>query len=641
MIKRLISYFSSHYVNRFWILAIDTIAATVATLAVFWVMTYFTIRSVTTHSLVKMMLITLLVSLFSFAIFNTYKGVLRYTSIREMWRIIAAAIVKGLFIFLIMHFSYFSVEFNFSDPVLLISALADIIFTMFVLILIRLMITNVYSYFFRTNDKKTVRVLIYGLDYESVSLLGMLEKESDVIYKAEGFIHTNIHKKEKMLCGFPIREVSNKRDFDNIIFEYKVDAVIFPDHLSARKEKEYLVAMCLANDVKILIKPKLTTLRPGDSIATPIREIKIEDLLSRDQIKIDMDEINEYLTDKVVMVTGAAGSIGSQLCRELLTHPIQKLILLDNAETPMHNVYLEINKISPKIEKKFIIGDVRFKERMTGIFNKYHPNIIFHAAAYKHVPMMESNPCEAVNANVFGTMNLADLAVEYGVEKFVMISTDKAVNPANVMGATKRLAEIYVQSLSTAIRAGVVLGKTRFVTTRFGNVLGSNGSVIPLFRKQIKEGGPVTITDPNIIRYFMTIPEACRLVLEAGSIGEGDEIFVFDMGEQVKIIDLARNMIRLAGLKENEDISIKCVGLRPGEKLYEELLSNKETTIPTSHKKIRQAKVVKYIYKDVLDELKGLKIVANSMQKENTVSIMKKIIPEYKSCNSRYTKLDN
>jgi FlaA1/EpsC-like NDP-sugar epimerase len=372
----------------------------------------------------------------------------------------------------------------------------------------------------------------------------------------------------------------------------------------------------------------------------PLREVKIEDLLGREQVHINMDEIRTFLTDKVVMVTGAAGSIGSELCRQLLKIPIQKLILFDIAETPMNDVMLELKDVAPRIEKKFVIGDVRQRPKLEYVFKRYQPNVVFHAAAYKHVPMMENNPVEAVNTNVFGTMNVANMSLEFGVEKFVMVSTDKAVNPANVMGASKRIAEIYTQSLSRAIAEGKVKGKTKYVTTRFGNVLGSNGSVIPLFKKQIAAGGPVTVTDPRIIRYFMTIPEACRLVLEAATMGKEDEIFVFDMGEPVKIADLAKNMITLAGLELGKDIKIEYVGLCPGEKLYEELLSNEENTIPTVHKTIFLAKVRRYDYEDVKANFDKLKEATVTMDKEATVAQMKEIVPEFKSCNSRYGRLD-
>jgi len=340
------------------------------------------------------------------------------------------------------------------------------------------------------------------------------------------------------------------------------------------------------------------------------------------------------------MVTGAAGSIGSELCRQLAAFGVGYLVLFDNAETPMHELRLELERNFPNLKFTPFVGDVRQKERLRMVFEKYRPHVVFHAAAYKHVPLMEENPCEAVRVNVVGSRLVADFCVEYNVDMMVMISTDKAVNPTNVMGASKRLAEIYVQSLGLAIERGEVKGKTRFVTTRFGNVLGSNGSVIPYFRKQIERGGPVTVTDPGITRFFMTIPEACRLVMEAATMSTGNQIYVFDMGEPVKIVDLAERMIRLAGYVPNEDIKIKFIGLRPGEKLYEEVLSNEENTIPTGNAKIRVAKVRKYRRDEVLRAYDQLAELALAVQIEDTVRLMKQMVPEFKSKNSRFEILD-
>jgi FlaA1/EpsC-like NDP-sugar epimerase len=390
----------------------------------------------------------------------------------------------------------------------------------------------------------------------------------------------------------------------------------------------------------------------GGVIQTQIREIRIEDLLGREEIKINMEEIKGFLGGKRVMVTGGAGSIGSELARLVSSFDIEQIIVLDNAETPLHNIQLELtdrekNKqgVNFNLDEfgkryKFVIADVRDVLRLEKVFEAYRPQIVFHAAAYKHVPLMEDNPCEAINVNVQGSRNMADACVKHGVEKMIMVSTDKAVNPTNVMGCSKRLAEIYVQTLSRAIISGEVKGNTKFITTRFGNVLGSNGSVIPRFREQIVAGGPVTVTHKDIIRFFMTIPEACRLVMEAATMGEGFEIFVFDMGEPVRIADLARNMISLAGFEPDKDIKIVYTGLRPGEKLYEELLNDKECTIPTEHKKISVAKVREYKYQEILEWYSTLKELAFSMDKDGTVKQMKFIVPEFKSQNSIYSKFD-
>ncbi len=386
--------------------------------------------------------------------------------------------------------------------------------------------------------------------------------------------------------------------------------------------------------------PGIDEMTEGKTLNNYIRKVKIEDLLGRPEINISMDEIIANFKDKVVMVTGAAGSIGSELCRQLASFGIKRLILFDNAETPLHNIRLELEDKYPELNFVPVIGDVRSKERLDFVFRKYEPQVVFHAAAYKHVPLMEENPCEAVMVNVLGSRWVADKCVEYGVEKMVMVSTDKAVNPTNIMGCTKRLAEIYVQSLGLAIGRGEIKGKTKFVTTRFGNVLGSNGSVIPRFREQIEHGGPVTVTHPDITRFFMTIPEACRLVMEAATFATGTQIFVFDMGKSVKIAHLAKRMIELAGLVPGEDIKIEYTGLRPGEKLYEEVLSNTENTLPTSHDRIRIAKVREYQYNEALTANDELTRLATNVTILEMVRLMKEIVPEFKSKNSEFEVFD-
>ena len=389
--------------------------------------------------------------------------------------------------------------------------------------------------------------------------------------------------------------------------------------------------------MKTLIAPSISEADENGSFHQWVRPIKIEDLLGRSEIHINMEEVMTEFCGKVVLVTGAAGSIGSELCRQLAQMNIKKLIMFDSAESPLHNVRLEFEKNYPNLDFVPVIGDVRVKERLRMVFETYQPQIIFHAAAYKHVPLMEENPCEAVLVNVVGSRQVADMAVEYGAEKMIMVSTDKAVNPTNVMGCSKRLAEIYVQSLGCAIREGKVKGHTKFITTRFGNVLGSNGSVIPRFRDQIQRGGPVTVTHPEIIRYFMTIPEACRLVLEAGSMGNGGEIYIFDMGKPVKIVDLAKRMISLSG---RTDVKIEFTGLRHGEKLYEELLNVKELTKPTYHEKIMIATVREYDYDEVKERIQKLIDVSYTYDQMKIVAAMKDIVPEFVSKNSCFEALD-
>ncbi|MDR1114808.1 MAG: SDR family NAD(P)-dependent oxidoreductase, partial [Tannerella sp.] len=388
------------------------------------------------------------------------------------------------------------------------------------------------------------------------------------------------------------------------------------------------------------VLPSVDEVKEGKINYRNLPEVRIEDLLDRKEIKINMQAIAASLLDKAVMVTGAAGSIGSELCRQLCRLGACRLVLFDCAETPMHNLRLELEEAYPGIVIHPVMGDTRNRMRVENTFRRFTPQIVFHAAAYKHVPLMEENPCESVCTNVRGTVSVADVAVEYGVEKFIMISTDKAVNPTNIMGASKRLAEIYVQSLGTAITKGLHKGNTRFITTRFGNVLGSNGSVIPRFREQLLKGGPLTVTHPDIIRYFMTIPEACRLVLEAGHIGEGNEIFVFDMGKPVKIDTLARRMIELAGLVPDRDIRIEYSGLRSGEKLYEELLAAREENLPTSNEKIYRARVREYEYNAVLPKITTLCELARSVKIMETVRLMKELVPEFISRHSKFECLD-
>lgn len=634
-------YFSEHYVGRIWIMMIDVAASVVASLIVFAGVDFFVPFIGSKIFYLILAGVSMVASVVSVLSLRTYAGAIRHTTMAEIWRLFVAAMFKALVVFVVIFSLGTNCSFALPSAKLIMIVILDLLVTTLFLIAIRACVSLVYKEFLvKISTEYANNVLIYGDSIESVSVFSMIEKGKD--YICRGFVvYSTKSSYRKSLCGYPVIPVGSEKAFERSLLSMGIDAIVFPDYKSVRDEQNRMVEYCAKHGIQVLILPKVNQLNEGETIMPPIREVKIEDLLGRDEVEINLEEIRQFLTDKVVLVTGAAGSIGGELCRQLLNIPLQQLILFDAAETPMNDMMLELREVAPKIEKKFIIGDVRQQPKLEYIFKRYNPNVVFHAAAYKHVPMMESNPVEAVNTNVFGTKNVADMAVRYGVEKFVMISTDKAVNPANVMGASKRIAEIYTQSLSRAIAAGEVKGITKFVTTRFGNVLGSNGSVIPLFKKQIAEGGPVTVTDPRIIRYFMTIPEACRLVMEAATMGREDEIFVFDMGDPVKIDDLARNMISLSGLELGKDIEIKYVGLRPGEKLYEELLSNEENTVPTVHKKIFLAKVRSYKYADVIESLSELKACCQEMGKEETVAIMKKIVPEFKSSNSRYGRLDS
>ena len=516
-------------------------------------------------------------------------------------------------------------------------AVIDFLVTSVILVGFRVTLVLVYDFTISLYGSGKTRVLVYGTGDKSVALKTRMHTSKH--YHVVGFVNPDKRLKSYSISELPVYYFEDEANFACFVKKYNINGLLFPSPETAQREAEGLVRYCQAYGVKNLVAPPIDVL--GDELKkTVIREIRIEDLLGREEIEINTKEIEANFAGKVVMVTGAAGSIGSELCRQLATFGVAHLVLFDNAETPMHELRLELERNFPSLKFTPFIGDVRQKERLKGAFEKFHPQVVFHAAAYKHVPLMEENPCEAVRVNVVGSRLVADFCVEYGVDMMVMISTDKAVNPTNVMGASKRLAEIYVQSLGLAMERGEIRGKTRFVTTRFGNVLGSNGSVIPYFRKQIEQGGPVTVTDPRITRFFMTISEACRLVMDAATMSTGNQIFVFDMGDPVKIVDLAERMIRLAGYTPNEDIKIKFIGLRPGEKLYEEVLSNEENTIPTGHDKIRVAKVREYKREEVLGAYDRLAELALAVKVEDSVRLMKQVVPEFKSRNSEFEKLD-
>lgn len=481
-------------------------------------------------------------------------------------------------------------------------------------------------------------MLIYGTDDKAISFVRTMEQSPK--YNVAGFLVFGDSDKSHVIAGKHVCRVSGEREFAAVAHARQIDALIFAHRTDARLEENRLIRYCTARRIKVLYSPSVEEVVGGKVGAGAVRGIRIEDLLGRPEINISLDEIRSAFRGKTVMVTGGAGSIGSELCRQLAGFGVGRLVLFDNAETPVHNIRLELEERFPDLEFTPVIGDIRLKPRLDFAFRTYRPQVVFHAAAYKHVPLMEENPCEAVLVNVVGTRFVADKCIEYGVENMVMVSTDKAVNPTNIMGCTKRLAEIYVQSLGLAIEQGQKEGKTKFVTTRFGNVLGSNGSVIPRFREQIAKGGPVTVTHPDITRFFMTIPEACRLVMEAAAMSEGNQIFVFDMGASVKISHLAERMIELAGFVPGRDIKIEYTGLRPGEKLYEEVLSNAENTLPTHHDRIRVAKVREYAYADALAAAEKLENLSREVKIPEMVVLMKQTVPEFKSKNSVYEKYD-
>ena len=571
--------------------------------------------------------VVILVRLLAFIISKTYKGVVRYTGSKDATRIFIVVILSSLVLYGINIFTRQILLGYYIIPhsVVVIDALV----TIFIMISSRLAIKAIY-FESRNPEKEKTHVIIYGAGESGIITKRTLDRDAAVRYKVVGFIDDDEKKQGRSLEGVFVYSTSK---FAELVKENNVESVIISIQNLSPVVKNKLIDECLLLGIKVLNVPPVAKWINGELSFNQIKSINIEELLERDAIKLNTDEINKQLNNKVVLITGAAGSIGSELARQCLKFKPKLLVLLDQAESPLHELDLEFKEIFHSNIHEVVIGDVRNKERLTNVFNTFKPQIVFHAAAYKHVPMMENNPSESILTNILGTKTVADLASELKVEKFVMVSTDKAVNPTNVMGASKRIAEIYIQSLGKK-------SATKFITTRFGNVLGSNGSVIPRFKKQIEQGGPITITHPDITRFFMTIPESCQLVLEAGCMGNGSEIYVFDMGQSVKIVDLARKMIKLSGLKEDRDIKIIYTGLRPGEKLYEELLSSSENSLPTHHKQILIGKVREYQFEEVNTFINELILLFNTQNNALIVAKMKDIVPEFVSNNSIFQSLD-
>ena len=628
----------SRYVNYRIIAAFDVLLSVFSTAIVLLLTNAFFSLNLIIGDSLAILGISLIVSMISFWALRTYRGIIRHSGLLESFRLICASFLKVLIIALFLYF----VDLGCTPRAIVILCILDFFVTYSLLLLFRSGIIFIYRLVNNSaNNSNAARlVLVYIGDNTDAPLGADILEGLSRSYGVVGYLRfgDNISLR---LGRHPLFSIKTGDDFTKLINDRHIHSILFTKREDIDNERERLVRLCEKNHIQMLQLPTINKVgAPGKPMMRRLPEVKIEDLLGRPEIKLDMQEVKDELKDKVVMVTGAAGSIGSELCRQLCTFGLKRLVLFDAAETPMHNIRLELEEKFPDMEIYPIIGDVRVPARVEYVMSEFKPYAIFHAAAYKHVPLMEENPCEAVIANVVGTRIVADTAVKYGVERFVMISTDKAVNPTNVMGATKRLAEIYVQTLSMSIAKGEIPGNTKFITTRFGNVLGSNGSVIPRFREQIEKGGPVTVTHPEIIRFFMTIPEACRLVLEAAVMGQGNEIFVFDMGTPVKIADLARRMIDQAGLTPDVDIKIEYTGLRPGEKLYEELLATKENTLPTPNKKIFRAHVREYQREEVVAAIDKLKVVAETVDRMATVREMKKIVPEFKSKNSVYEELD-
>ncbi len=566
-----------------------------------------------------------------FKMFHTYDGILRYSSFVDLQRVgyasLVGCVLSYLGHFVMLQFDYFQNVYVGGREI----ALASLI-SVLLLWAVRVLVKTVYDVSIDTfNARPTV---ILGIDEGGIGLAKLVRNDKSLRMRLFGFVSDGNNVRHKVLMGLDVYRYSDVR---RLVKQKHIECLLVSQGAidEFRKDKA-LQDMLIAEGVHIYMPRANEEWNPAVPDAT-LKEVSIEDLLPRDEISIDLKSVADTLHGKCILVTGSAGSIGSEIVKQLCQFNPRELVLIDSAETPQHDIRLMMAKRYPHIKAETIVTSITGQLRMENIFRRFRPDYVFHAAAYKHVPMMENNPTESVENNIYGTKVLADMAVKYGVKKFVMISTDKAVNPTNVMGCSKRICEMYVQSLNNAVRSGKVEGCTQFVTTRFGNVLGSNGSVIPLFKQQIKAGGPVTVTDPNIIRYFMLIPEACELVLEAGVKGNGGEIFVFDMGNPVKIADLAQRMINLSGAK---NVEIKYTGLRAGEKLYEEVLNDKESTKPSFHEKIRIANVREYDYSEVERDIEELIEVSKQYDDMLTVKKMKEIVPEFKSNNSVYEALD-
>ncbi len=624
---------SLRILSRWIVLGVDTlISALCSFIVLFFVDT--TVNTLTNTMEAKYFVVSFFSSVALFFLLGIHKSVIRHFSTHAVIQIVIVSISKIICLKVLSILGAWRVEPTIFNLLILI----DSLLTTFSLIGFRVVLITVYNLVVAQINTTCKSVLIYGIGADSVAIMNSLANSRQ--FRVAGFVNSDRYLRQYKVSNMKVYTFESVEELYNHRENHIIDGIIYPDYKSLQFESERLVAFAQKVSIKSYVLPSVDEITEDGKPQVRIKEIQIEDLLGRNEIEINMKAITDSFANKTIMVTGAAGSIGSELCRQLVFFGVKRLILFDNAETPLHNIRLELENKYPTLNFVPCIGDVRSQDRLTMAFEEYRPEVVFHAAAYKHVPLMEENPCEAVRVNVTGTHQVAEHCVKYGVEKMVMVSTDKAVNPTNVMGASKRLAEIYVQSLGVAIERGEIEGKTKFITTRFGNVLGSNGSVIPYFKKQIAEGGPVTVTHPEITRYFMTIPEACRLVMDAAAMSSGNEIYVFDMGTPMKIADLAKKMIRLAGFEPDVDIEVKYTGLRPGEKLYEELLSNEENTIPTSHHKISVAKVREYSYKEVIGQFLELDKLASEVRVTESVALMKAMVPEFLSKNSVYEKLD-
>ena len=631
------SYFSKRMFPHWCVLLLDSAILFLSGVFVYWCFNRGTALQLNFWPLTYLMLLCVGVHFIFFAIFRTYSGIIRYSSYNDLIRVALAMGCSALAVIAVHFFTNSLPSRVFAHVQVRHILIAEAIATG-LMWLLRVSIKWVYDTYFRTEGAKNV--FIYGIRAGGIGLAKAIRSEKPMRYCLRGFISHDpaLGANGTRLMGEPVYEVD--AGLPDVIRREGIAAVLVaPGRIDRFRNDTALQDYILQSGARIFSANNVVDTE-HDAIkgAPTLKEVSIEDLLPRDEICVDLESVAESLRGKRILITGSAGSIGSEIVRQVASFSPSSLMLIDSAETPQHDIRRMMAHDFPSVPCATVVTSITKADRMENIFKTFLPEYVFHAAAYKHVPMMEDNPCESIQNNVLGTKILADLSVKYGVRRFVMISTDKAVNPTNVMGCSKRICEVYVQSLNKAERDGVVKGQTQFITTRFGNVLGSNGSVIPIFKRQIKAGGPVTVTDPDIIRYFMLIPEACELVLEAGTKGEGGEIFVFDMGKPVRIADLARRMIELSGAK---DVAIKYTGLRDGEKLYEEVLSESEATKPSFHEKIRIACVREYDWSDVSREIDALIAQSHTYDDMAVVASMKRLVPEYISNHSKYTVLDH
>lgn len=631
------SYFLKRTFPYWCVLLLDSAILFLSGVFVYWCFNRGTALQLNFWPLTYLMLLCVGVHFIFFAIFRTYSGIIRYSSFNDLIRVAQAMGCSALAVIAVHFFTNSCPSRVFAHVQVRQILIAEAIATG-LMWLLRVSIKWVYDTYFRTEGAKNV--FIYGIRAGGIGLAKAIRSEKPMHYRLRGFISHDpaLGANGTRLMGEPVYEVD--ASLPDVIRRKGIAAVLVaPGRIGRFRNDTALQDYILQSGARIFSANNVVDTE-HDAIkgAPTLKEVSIEDLLPRDEICVDLESVAESLRGKRILITGSAGSIGSEIVRQVASFSPSSLMLIDSAETPQHDIRRMMAHDFPSVPCATVVTSITKADRMENIFKTFLPEYVFHAAAYKHVPMMEDNPCESIQNNVLGTKILADLSVKYGVRRFVMVSTDKAVNPTNVMGCSKRICEVYVQSLNKAERDGVVNGQTQFITTRFGNVLGSNGSVIPIFERQIKAGGPVTVTDPNIIRYFMLIPEACELVLEAGTKGEGGEIFVFDMGKPVRIADLARRMIELSGAK---DVAIKYTGLRDGEKLYEEVLSESEATKPSFHEKIRIASVREYDWSDVSREIDALIAQSHTYDDMAVVASMKRLVPEYISNHSKYTVLDH